>query len=140
MRGVSPAVALVWVDTNDTLLVRAGVRHLPKAVTLLLRAPTCRTADVPIRLRGPWGGILGANGKTELDMRPPYDLMVYAAHATPARYRRAFLTIRVPASLGRPLTEHDIHTSLDKGGSITITATCAGGRYIAQQVRAHPPT
>jgi hypothetical protein len=42
----------------------------------------------------------------------------------------------VPASLGRPLTEHDIHTSLDKGGSITITATCAGGRYIAQQIRA----
>jgi Family of unknown function (DUF6281) len=139
MKGVSPAVALVWVGTNDTLLVRKGVRHLPSAVTRLLHTPACRPADAPIRLQGPWGGILGADGKTELDMRPPYDLELFTARGTPARYRRAFLTVRVPASLGRPLTEHDIHASLDKGGSITITATCAGGRYVAQRVRAHPP-
>jgi hypothetical protein len=72
-------------------------------------------------------------------MRPPYDVKILAARATPSRYQRAFLTIRVPASLGRPLTEHDIHSVLDKGGSIAITATCGDGRYVAQQVRAEPP-
>jgi hypothetical protein len=116
------------------------VTHLPGALTRLFHAPACRRADAPIVLQGPWGGLMGANGKTELDMRPPYDLELFAAHATPTRYRRAFLTVRVPASLGRPLTEHDIHASLDKGGSITITATCAGGRFVAEQVHAHPPS
>jgi hypothetical protein len=139
LRGVSPNVALVWVGSNDTILVRNGANRLPTAVTRLFTAPTCRRRDAPIHLAGPWLGILAANGRTELTMRPPYDLEILAARATPSRYRRALLTIRVPASLGRPLTEQDIHSVLDKGGSITITATCGDGRYLAQQVRARPP-
>lgn len=137
--GVSPGVALVWVGSYDTILVRDGVTHLPNAVTRLFHAPACRRRDAPIQLAGPWLGILAAGGGTELTMRPPYDLEILAAHATPSRYLRALLKVRVPASLGRPLTEHDIHSVLDKGGSITITATCGDGRYIAEQVRAQPP-
>jgi hypothetical protein len=139
LNGVSPRVALVWVGSIDTILVRDGVTHLPPAVTRLYHAPACRRTDVPIRLAGPWLGILAPDGGTELTMRPPYDLEILAARATPSRYQRAFLTIRVPASLGRPLTEHDIHAVLDKGGSITVTATCGDGRYMAEQVRAGPP-
>jgi hypothetical protein len=115
------------------------VSNLPSAVTRLSHAPACMRRDAPIQLSGPWLGVLAAGGGTELTMRPPYDLEILAAHATPSRYQRAFLMVRVPASLGRPLTEHDIRSVLRKGGSITITAICGNGRYIAQQVRAEPP-
>jgi hypothetical protein len=139
LRGVSPRTALVWVGSIDTILIRDGVTHLPNAVTRLSHAPACRRRDTPIHLAGQWLGILAANGTTELTMRPPYDLQILATDATPNRYLRASLTVRVPAPLGRPLTERDIHSVLDKGGSIAITATCAAGRYVAQQVRAEPP-
>jgi hypothetical protein len=134
-----PGVALIWIGTTDTLLIRTGMTRLPDAVTRLFNAPACRPEDAPVHLAGAWLGILRPNGRTELTMTPPYDLEIFAARATPRRYRRAFLTVRVPTSLGRPLTEHDIHTVLDKGGSIAITATCRDGGYVAEQVRPHPP-
>jgi hypothetical protein len=47
--------------------------------------------------------------------------------------------VRVPASLGRPLSEADVRASLQQGGTIAITATCAGGRHVAERIRAFPP-
>jgi hypothetical protein len=140
IQGVSPHVALIWAGIDHVVLVRRSLgSHLPKRLRRLFEAPSCRIADAPIRLRGRWDGILGANGKTELDMRPPYDVTMKVADASSRRYLHAFLTVRVPAALGRPLSEADIHRSLGKGGTIAITATCAGGRYVAQRVRAFPP-
>jgi hypothetical protein len=49
------------------------------------------------------------------------------------------LDVRVPAALGKPLTRADLRASLWNGGTITVTATCRGGRYIATQVTAAPP-
>jgi Family of unknown function (DUF6281) len=140
IRGVPPHVALIWAGIDDVVLVRRSLgSHLPKALRRLLEAPSCRSGDAPIKLRGPWDGILGANGKTEVDLRPPYDVTMKVAGASSRRYLHAFLTVRVPAALGRPLSGTDIHRSLGKGGTIAITATCAGGRYVAQRVRAFPP-
>jgi hypothetical protein len=140
IRGISPRVAFVQVGFQDAIFVRRSLAaHPPTAVARLEHAPACRLADAPIRLRGRWLGILRPNGGTELTMRPPYDVDLLAEHASPGRYLRAFLTVRVPASLGRPLSEADIHGSLQKGGTIAVTATCARGRYVAQSVRAFPP-
>ena len=140
IRGVSPRVAFIQAGETDAIFVRASLaRHLPKALLHLVHGQSCLIADAPIRLDGRWVGILGANGKTELDMRPPYDVEVWVRHASAARYVRADLTVRVPAALGRPLSEADVHDSLQKGGTIAITATCAGPRYVAESVRAFPP-
>jgi hypothetical protein len=140
IRGIPPQVAFIQVGELDAIFVRSSLaRHLPKAVQRLLHAPSCRIADAPIRLAGPWDGIVRPNGTTELAMRPPYDVELVVEHASAARYLRSFLTVRVPPSLGRPLTEADIHDSLDRGGTIAITATCAGGRFVADQVRVFPP-
>jgi hypothetical protein len=140
VQGVSPHVALIWQGIDDMVLVRRSLgSHPPKALQRLLEAPSCRMGDAPITLRGPWEGILGANGKTELDMRPPYEITMKVAGASAGRYLGAFLTVRVPAALGRPLTKADIHGSLWKGGTIAITATCARGRYVAKRVHAFPP-
>jgi hypothetical protein len=140
IRGVSPRVAVIWVGETDTILLRKSLSsNLPGAVRRLFQAPGCRAGDAPITLEGPWTGILGANGKTELDMRPPYDVGLRVAHASARRYLRASLTVRVPASLGSPLSKSDLRDSLRAGGTIRITATCSGGRFVAERVRAFPP-
>jgi hypothetical protein len=137
---VSPRVALIWAGIDDIVLVRRSLAsHPPRALRRLLEPRSCRIGDAPIRLRGPWRGILGANGGPELDMLPPYDIEMKVAEASAPRYLHAFLTVRVPAALGRPLSKADIHRSLDRGGTIAVTATCAGGRYIAERIRAVPP-
>jgi hypothetical protein len=91
-------------------------------------------------LSGPWLGILGADGKTELDLIPPYDLFIHVADASNARYKRAQLTVRVPPSFGRPISHADIENSLWKGGSIAITAGCDGSGFVAGDVRVLVPT
>jgi hypothetical protein len=135
--GVPARIALQPAGLNDYVLV-SRFHGLPPAVTRLFHAPTCRSADAPINLRGPWGGILRPDGKTELTMIPPYNVNLLVRESSTPRYARAFLTVRVPASLGRPLDEHDIHVSLWKQGDISATVSCSGGRYVATAVSASP--
>ncbi len=135
--GVPPSVALVSPAYADAILVRDG-SHPGHSLDRYLHAPACRPVDAPVALRGPWGGILDAGGRTELDMRPPYDVDLFVRAASAPRYLRALLTVRVPATLGRPLSRTDIRRSLWKGGSISVTAACSRGRYVATAVSAHP--
>ena len=136
--GVSPSVALAWRGHPDTVLIREDVDYdrLPPPLARLLRAPQCDPGDEPIELGGPWRGISGAG---EDDMTPPYDVEIYVDESSPKRYERAYLTIRVPAELGRPLSRADLRSSLWEGGTISLTVNCRNGRYVAEQVEAHPP-
>jgi hypothetical protein len=133
IRGISPRVAFMQPGIEDAIFVRDSLAsHPPQAVARLERAPSCRPADAPIRLEARWDGILSANGGTELDWVPPYDLEILVRRTSAARYLRAFLTVRVPASLGRPLAKADFQRPL------AITATCADGRFVAESVRTTP--
>ena len=142
--GVSPKVAVAWSGRDDIVLVRDNLvqeraEALPPEVARLTEAPKCNERDAPIRLLGPWLGILGAGGKTELDLVPPYRLDVQVDDASAPRYQRAFLTVHVPTNLGRPLTREDVKSSLLKGGTIELVTVCEGARYIAKSVRSYPP-
>jgi hypothetical protein len=138
--GVSPNRAIVWSGRDDIVLVRREDGDLPSEVAQLLEGPGCDPEDAPITLYGQWLGILGPNGKTELDLEPPYDVDLFVEDASAARYERVFLTVRVPRSLGRPLTRDDVRSSLWEGGDIEVTATCGASGYVAERVRAYPPT
>ena len=142
--GVSPKVAVTWSGRDDIVLVRESLvrertESLPPEVARLTDAPKCNERDAPIKLLGPWLGILGTDGNTELDLALPYKIDLQVQEASAPRYERAFLTVRVPANLGRPLTREDVKSSLWKGGTIELVAICAGGRYIARSVRSYPP-
>jgi hypothetical protein len=141
LEGVSPSVAIVWRGRSDVVFIREDVDYdaLPPALARLLRAPQCDPRDEPIQLAGPWLGIIGADGKTELDLVPPYDLEIFVDESSAQRYERAYLTVRVPAELGQPLTREDIRSSLWEGGTISLTVKCRDGRYLAEQAEAHPP-
>jgi hypothetical protein len=135
--GVAPDVALTRSGQGD-LYIREGiaVSELPEAVTNLVHAPSCEPADEPITLFGRWIGIAGAD---EANMNPPYDVRLDVLRSTPHRYERADLLVLVPKALGRPLDADDLHNSLWQGGTITITAVCRGGRFVATGVAAKPP-
>ena len=133
--GVSPDIALAWRGHGDTVLIRKGIEYdrLPRALARLQQAPACASGDEPIELSGPWLGIIGS------DLAPPYDLEIYVEESSAKRYARAFLTVRVPARLGLPLTRADIRSSLWRGGTISLTIECREGRYLAERVEARPP-
>ena len=139
--GVSPSVAITLVGRSDVVLLREDVDFdaLPAEVERLMRAPGCDPGDEPITLAGRWLGILGADGNTELDMMPPYDLELFVEDASPDGYERAYLTVRVPPELGQPLTHDDVRTSLWEPGTLSLTATCRHGRFVATDVEAQPP-
>lgn len=137
--GVSPDVAVVPLGRNDIVYLRADRTALPPEVKRLTRTPECTVADAPISLSGPWLGILGPGGRTEVDLVPPYDLSLLVRHASSGRYLRAFLDVRVPASLRRAITRPELKASLLHGGTVSITATCRSGRYIATHVETAPP-
>jgi hypothetical protein len=139
LRGISPELAFVPLDRNDVIYVRADRGSLPAKLKRLMRPPVCAAADAPISLAGPWLGILAPGGRTETDLVPPYDLSLLVLHTSSARYARAFLDVRVPASLGRPITRRELKASLLHGGTIAITATCRSGRYVATQIETAPP-
>ena len=138
LRGASPNVALVWRGSTDTVFVRQG-HDPPRAVRRVEDAPPCDGRDAPIDLTGPWLGILGADEKTELDMKPPYDLEMFVEDASTRRYEDVHLTVRVPRSAGEPLTRADVKASLWEGGTIHIEASCDAGRFVAHAADAHPP-
>ena len=132
--GFDPDVALVWLDNTETIFVRRGMIPLPREIAKLLFPPGCDPVVEPISLAGPWLSILGADGNTEVDLAPPYDIGLLVQESSAFRYERAHLTIRVPASLGRPLTREDVRSSLWEGGTIAVTARCEEGRFIADKV------
>jgi hypothetical protein len=135
--GVSPEVALVWVGNNDTVLVREGT-DLPPEIAQSFEAPKCDQLDAPIRLSGPWLGILGADGNTETDLLPPYDLDLRVKYASASKYERAFITVRVQKGLGAPLTRDDVRSSLLQAGSLALTVRCESERFVAKEVSAFP--
>jgi Family of unknown function (DUF6281) len=140
VEGVSPDIAVSWPGRWDVVLVRRGVA-LPPEIEGLRKAPSCEPRDAPIELSGPWDGILGADGETELDLEPPYDVYVIVDEASEPRYERAYLTVRVPRSLGKPITRDDIRASLWEGGTIAARVHCSGdGGFAAEAVEALPPT
>lgn len=139
LQGVSPDVALVWPGYEDVVFIRRGAT-LPQAVEDLLRPPACDSRDEPIDLAGPWLGILGADGYTEVDLKPPYDVDLFVEESSAPRYDRAFLTVRVPASLGEPLTRADVESSLWEGGTVSARVRCGDeGAYVAERIAAAPP-
>jgi Family of unknown function (DUF6281) len=137
--GASSGVALVVVGREDLLLVAEGAQ-LPAQARVLLHAPPCLSGGGPVMISGPWLGILGADGHSEVDLKPPYDVDLRVRATSDRRYQRAQITVRVPFALGRPLTHHDVRSSLWKGGTISVTATCQDGRFIADTVETSPPT
>jgi Family of unknown function (DUF6281) len=141
IEGVPPATAIMLPGRTDTVLLRddADFGALPPELTRLMEAPKCDTRDEPIELAGDWLGILAANGNTEDDLVPPYDLEIFVNEVSSPAYERSYLTVRVPSELGRPLTQEDLKTSLWEGGRITLTVRCRGDQYVAEQVAAQPP-
>ena len=51
-------------------------------------------------------------GETEIDPVPPYDVSLLVQHASSGCDARAFLNLRMPASLGRPITRPELRASL----------------------------
>jgi hypothetical protein len=138
IEGVPPDVAITMRGRSH-VFIRDGTDfdRLPPALAQLLHAPECEVADEPIVLSGPWDGIRAADGNTELDMEPPYDLFMEVGQSSSPRYERAYLTVRVPVELGRPLDRSDITSSLWKGDTISVTVVCRGGLFVAERVEAH---
>jgi hypothetical protein len=136
--GVDPEIAVVWNGNPGTILVNEDLTTLPAEAQRYFERPECRPDHEPIELMGPWWGILGADGETELDLLPPYDLELLVRRASDPRYEGFDLFVRVPPSTGKPLTKEDIRTSLWEGGSIAITARCEGDRFVADGVQSYP--
>jgi len=105
----------------------------------LLHGPKCDPADEPIELSGPWLGIHDRD-RTEVDLIPPYQLDMFVEDASVPQYDRAYLTIEVTPSLGMPLDHQDVAGSLWQGGTIAIAVSCDGDLYVAQGVKAFPPS
>lgn len=134
----APEIALAWHANPATVFVAPGVEREPPELRRLMRAPRCDPRDEPIDLVGPWLGILGTDGRG--DPEPPYALEILVEETTAPRYERAFLSVRVPERLGRPLTRSDVRSSLWEGGKLELTVGCENGRYVAERVSAHPPS
>ncbi len=134
VEGVSPDIAVAQDGIPEVIYLREDVREPPPQLASYFTAPTCDPALAPIRLQGTWLGILGADGQTELDLLPPYDIELLVTRSSPSGYERADLTVRVPPSLGQPLSHTDIEDSLWTGGEIDVIATCVGERFLATGV------
>ena len=137
VRGVDPRIAFASPRYDRVVMVREDVDPIPAAIRRLEAEPRCETRGSSIALRGPWLGIVGTDGGTEVDMTPPYDLSMRVDDATPARYERTFLTVRVDT--GRPLDRADLRSSLWAGGRLVVRASCVDGRFVAGTVTALAP-
>ena len=137
--GASPKRALVVPGDVSTVYVRQKLGPTPDAVRRLFDAPACDDRDGPVRLFGTWLGILGADENTEVDLVPPYDVTLRVAESSPDVYERAEISVRVPKTLGTPLTRQDLGASLRAGGDIEIEAGCRESRFLARAVEALPP-
>jgi hypothetical protein len=137
--GVSPDEAVLVPGWDDVVMVRRGLDPLPPRVQRLTTAPSCDSADARLRLEGRWLGIIGADGNTELDLLPPYDVDIRVRSASTDRYTAALLTLRVPATLGRPITHDDVHHALWEPGSLTAQVHCGDdGRFVVDEISVTP--
>jgi hypothetical protein len=112
---------------------------LPPELKSLLTAPRCDNGARPVEISGRWLGIVGADGQTELDLDPPYDVRIRVTETSHAAYERADLTVRVPASTGHPLSREDLESVLWKGGTLEAEVMCSGDEFVASSVKAVPP-
>lgn len=140
LEGVPPRQALLWVGHPDEVLVREGLKPYPDEITRLLEPPACDPRDEPIQLTGTWLGILGADGNTEVDMKPPYDVDMFVEESSKPTYERAYLTVRVPKTAGQPLSRDDLRESLWEGGTVSVEARCSLRGYVATEISAAAPT
>jgi hypothetical protein len=139
MPGVSPEVAFLSPGYDDSVFVRRGISSLPE-VEALQRPVRCDPADEPIDLAGPWLGVLGDVGERDGDILLPYDVELFAASSSVPRYERAYLTVRVPETIEKPLTRQDVVSSLWEGGTVSATVRCGdGGAYVAERIASQPP-
>jgi hypothetical protein len=138
--GVSPEVAFASPRFEDIVFIAEGTDSFPPALQRLRHEPRCNDRDAPIVLNGPWLGIIGADGNTEVDLVPPYDLSMRVDDASVARYERSFLTIHVAADIGRPLDREDVRSSLREGGNLSVTTACLDGQFWAEDLTASPPS
>lgn len=139
VQGVDPRTAIALADDPSSLFVNEGIDPLPPELDPYFEAPGCKSESAPVRLRGKWLSILGADGETELDMAPPYDVEMLVEDSTVVSYERATLRIRVPPSLGHPLTREDIRGSLWKGGDLQLLASCSGDSFVAESIEVMGP-
>jgi Family of unknown function (DUF6281) len=141
IQGVSPDVAILERGRTESVLIRDDVDsgQLPTELIRVLRAPDCSSGQEPVTVSGRWLGIIGADGHTELDLDPPYDVRIKVDESSFPDYTRAALTVRVPARLGRPLSRKDIESSLWEGGTLTATVSCTESRFVASTIRASAP-
>jgi hypothetical protein len=138
--GVKPEIAFASPQYEESVFIAKGVSPLPSELERLRQEPKCIAKGGPVRLQGPWLGIIGTDGKTEVDLVPPYNLSMRVDAASNPRFERAFLTIHVGTELGRPLTREDLRSSLWEGGDLAVTAKCIDGEFWAEQVTASPPS
>lgn len=141
IEGVSPDLAITIQGRDDSVLIRDDVdfKRLPPELARLLSPPSCNSGESPVEISGIWRGILGADGNTEVDLDPPYDVEIQVIDTSFADYERADLTVRVPTTLGHPLSRDDIESSLWEGGTITATVSCRNGDFVASAIKAEPP-
>ncbi len=134
--GIDSQTAIVTAD-GAILLVNKDLETVPAGLRKYLVPPACDPASEPIELRGQWLGIIGPAETTEVDLRPPYVVVLRVSHSSPNIYQEAEVAVDVPETLGMPLTREDLEESLWRGGEISVTARCRGSKFEATQVEAH---
>lgn len=137
--GVDASVAVVDAEDPETIYVIADRHSFPPELDRYFVAPTCREADAPIDLGGPWLAIPGTDANVDPDPVPPYSVEMLVTDTSAPRYANAELTILVTPSLGMPITHADVEGSLWTGGTIHVLASCRGDRFVADSVLATPP-
>ena len=138
LEGIDPGVGIVWEGSLSSILIREDLGSLPPELERYLERPVCDPTLAPIELHGQWIGIIQPDETTEVDLEPPYDLELLVASSSAPEYVGADLVVRVPRSAGRLITQEDIRTSLWKGGSIDVTASCAGDRFLVESTETSP--
>ena len=126
-------VAVVPPGQSAMVYIRRDLEEadMPDALRRLLKPPTCDPTDEPIELAGPWRGVS--------ESKPPYDVQLYVASTSGDRYRRAYLSVRVPASLEPGLSPDDFAAlQSDAGATADITAHCNGDAFVADRIAAIP--
>ena len=138
IESIDPTTAFASPDYEDVIFTAEDLDALPSELVRLRQQPRC-TGDV-VELDGPWLGIIGRDGNTEVDLVPPYDLDMRVDTASSPRYQRAFITVLVEAERGMPLTREDVRTSLWAGGTIHVVARCRDGAFEALGLSTAPPS
>ena len=137
--GTRPTVAFASPRYEDVLFLHRSLASLPPELEELRSPPRCLGNDAPITLSGPWLGIIGPGGETEMDLVPPYALTMRVEEAIPDLYSATFLRVQVGPELGQPLDREDVRSVLWEGGTLSVTASCRDGTFWAETVDARPP-